>query len=362
MKSGTLTFHRTTNYGAMFQTYALQKVLLLKGYDNEIIDYRSDVLEHRYKKKPLMFYAKPKQLAKIILQNAYIRDNRKNFDEFAKKYIRISPQPYFPDTIKNADDRYDQVIVGSDQVWNGECMGWDPVYMLDFVTPGKRNAYAASFGVTKVDLKREEWYRSFFDEYSHVSLREESGKALFNQLSNIVATVVLDPTLLLTQDNWRDLANEVSNQMEGSYILLYVLKETKSIIHMANELSNKWKMPVVYINDRLLKVRGIDNRFYTSPCEWLNLFMNASFVITNSFHGTAFSINFNKPFAVELLPPPSKVNSRITDLLALCGCEDRIIKKDCEVLPKMNFDKINVIINKKREESMAFIDSIFEGI
>lgn len=360
MRSGTLTFHRTTNYGALFQTYALQKVLLSKGYDNEIIDYRSSVLENRYKKKSLLFYARPKQLAKVILQNAYIRDNRKKFNEFAEKHIRISADSYFSDTITSADDIYDHIIVGSDQVWNGECMGWDPVYMLDFASYGKKNSYAASFGVTSVPPEKENWYRKYFESFSHVSLREESGMKLFNQLSEIPSTVVLDPTLLLSQSDWHNLANEVPKQKQGRYILLYVLKETNSIIRIARNLSNKWKIPVVYVNDRLFGVRGFDNRFYTSPCEWLNLFMNASFVVTNSFHGTAFSINLNKPFAVELLPPPSKVNSRITDILALCGCKDRIYDDSNGISCEMNFDNINKILSCERNKSIKFLDSIFE--
>lgn len=360
MKSGTLTFHRTTNYGALLQTYALHKVLLSKGYDNEVIDYRSTVLENRYKRKSVLFYARPKQLAKVILQNAYIRDNHKNFKEFSEKYLKISTDVYFSDTISSVDVLYDHIIVGSDQVWNGECMGWDPVYMLDFASYGKKNSYAASFGFETVPPEREDWYRKYFESFSHVSLREESGKRIFDQLSKKASTVVLDPTLLLSQSDWYNLAREVSKQKKGRYILLYVLKETKSIMRIARELSKKMNIPVVYVNDRLFRIYGFDNRFYTSPCEWLNLFMNASFVVTNSFHGTAFSINMNIPFIVELLPPPSKVNSRIIDILTLFDCQDRIYNTLKKISFEMNFESINKILSSKRSESMNYIDSIFE--
>ena len=360
MKSGTITFHRTTNYGAVFQTYALQNILLSRGYENEVIDYRSEILEERYKKKNILFYLKPKQFAKVILQNSYIRDNRESFKQFINENIVLSDSIFDASNIKYADSKYEYFIVGSDQVWNGECMGWDGTYLLDFVSDGKKNAYAASFGVNKIDANKIEWYRTKLKDYSRISVREKSGNILLNQLINTEAYTVLDPTLLIKRKKWIELGKRVPNQMNGKYILLYVLKETHEIFDIAKKLAHKWNMPVVYINDRLLRKCGVKNRFYTTPYEWLNLFSNASFVLTNSFHGTAFSLNLNVPFAVQLLPPPSKVNSRITDLLDLCNSNNRIITNVEDVCYDMDFRYINKILDEKRVDSIQFIDSIFE--
>lgn len=359
MKSGTLTFHRTTNYGAVFQTYALQQCLIKMGIENEVVDYRSPILEERYRKKSPLFYLRPKQLAKVVLQNAYIRDNRKSFMEFSQKNIIISADEYDPDNIIIANEKYDCFIVGSDQVWNGECMGWDPVFLLSFAETGKKNSYAASFGMTALDPDKEQWYKELFQDYSHVSVRENSGRELFERLSGKTAYTVLDPTLLLDKRDWSLLASSVPSQMKQPYIVLYLLKETKSIISMARSVSKRYKMPVVYINDRLIKKKGVINRFYTTPYEWLNLFYNAAFVLTNSFHGTAFSINFNIPFAVQLLPPPSKVNSRITDLLEMCHCTHRIIDNEKEISLQMDFEIVNNVIKEQRVLSESFISSIF---
>ena len=117
----TLTFHRTTNYGALFQTFALQKALESIGIWSEVLDYRCPTIENRYKVQPLRHFFNIKNLLKCIIRNSYIRDNRNNFLNFTKEHIRLSETPYTPNTIATCNLKYNKFIVGSDQVWNPEC-------------------------------------------------------------------------------------------------------------------------------------------------------------------------------------------------------------------------------------------------
>jgi hypothetical protein len=248
--------------------------------------------------------------------------------------------------------------VGSDQVWNGECMGRDNTYLLSFADADKRNSYAASFGVTDIDEQHIDWYKRDLMQFSHVSVREASGNELFKKITGKECTTVLDPTLLIREE-WFELSKKVKNQSDKPYILVYVLKETSSIFNYARKLSKKTGYKIIYINDRLFGKKGVDSRYFVSPEEWLNLFCNASFLITNSFHGTAFALNLNIPFWVELLPAPSKVNSRITDLLSMCKMENRVISENSDLEEKIDFKNVNEVLDTKRLISKKFICSIF---
>lgn len=357
MKIATLTFHRTTNYGALFQTFALQKVLENLGYETEVLDYRCDTIEKRYQKPSFFFFLKPKNIARIILKNSYIRDNRNSFRSFLKR-IKISAKTYTSCNVFSANSIYDKFIVGSDQVWNWECMGSDANYFLKFTEPSKRLSYAASFGITDVPKDKIEWYKKLLVEFGKVSVRESSGKELFVKLTGRTPEVVLDPTLLLNSE-WIEIALSLRRIIAEKYILIYLMKETSTIFRKAKEYARINGLKVVYINDRLFGHLGITSLYYTSPEQWLNLFYYAECIFTNSFHGTIFSINMHKIFWVETLPPPSKVNSRILDILYLLGLESRIIGSESIVdNTQIDYQKVESILSSQRKSSMEFLKNI----
>lgn len=361
MKTGTLTFHKTTNYGAVLQTYALQRVLRDNGVYNEVIDYDSEILTARYQNTGIRYFMNPKNAVKAVLQNSYIRDNRKSFEQFVKKHIIISEASYSRESIALCDAIYDKIIVGSDQVWNGGCMGWDSTYFLGFASPSKKNAYAASFGFDEIPDGKKEWYKEQLNGFENVSTREKSGTTIYKSLTGNEATTVLDPTLLLSTE-WDELAKAEGIQIKKPYVLIYLLKETKTVFEQARIIAKKNGLQIVYINDRLFGQLGVNNMRYTTPEAWLWLFRNASAVVTNSFHGTAFSLNFNIPVFVELLPKPSRVNSRITDLLSLCGMTDRVIHDKMDWGLEVDFTECNAVLKQEREHSLRFlIDGIIGG-
>lgn len=360
INTATLTFHRTTNYGAIFQTYALQKALESIGVISEVLDYRNPTIENRYKKPGIKYYLNLKNLLKILLNNSFIRDNRANFNDFTDKFIRISKKKYVQSDISLSDEVYKYFIVGSDQVWNPDCMGRDSNYLLHFVNSGIRNAYAASFGFSSLDDTLKSWYRDDLSKFSYISLRESSGNGVLHSVLRQDAPVVLDPTLLLSNE-WIELAKSIPRIMSENYIVVYVMKETHSLFNKAKEYAKANNLKIVYINDRLFPHAGMKNKFYTHPIEWLNLLFYSQCIFTNSFHGTAFSVNFNKTFWTELLPEPSKTNSRIIDFLSLIGLQNRILNEHTNFNQnKIEYLTVNNTIKELRTSSMLFLKQIFE--
>lgn len=359
MKCATLTFHRTTNFGAILQTYALQKALDSIGIENEVLDYRCPTIENRYKVSHIRYFLSVKNILKCLLKNAYIRDNRDNFAEFANRYIRISKTVYTPETIATSNSEYSRFIVGSDQVWNPECMGADVNYLLSFVKIGKKNSYAASFGWSQFSVSQLDWFKKYLINFSNISVRESSGVEIVRQSTGRLATVVIDPTLLLHQE-WSRLVNDIPRIIDGRYVVIYLMKETDSIFKRAIHFAQSNNLKVVYINDRLFPKKRVINKFHTTPVEWLNLFYYSEGIFTNSFHGTAFATNFNKPLWVELLPEPSKSNSRLIDFLSLVHMEGCIVpSNDITTIPQIDYDRVNITLNRLRNDSIEYLKEIF---
>ena len=176
MKVGTLTYHRAVNYGAILQTYALQKVLDKLGVENEVIDYRSDFIEWIYK---------PFCMRKVnnfwnfltVIEGAPIKSRKmKQFSDFANKNIRVSKEKYTKSNISNANDVYDLFITGSDQVFNFKCSNNDKNYFLDFVKDTtKKSSYAASFGFDKIPDEHTDEYKRLLSTFENISVREQQG-------------------------------------------------------------------------------------------------------------------------------------------------------------------------------------------
>lgn len=322
-KIATLTFHRAINYGAILQTYALQKSLEKLGCDTEVLDYRSDFLENLHNPHNISKYKSFLHYCYSVLKNRVKKDNRKAFREFSESYLKIS-EKYSKSNIKNAADEYKAVIVGSDQVWNYNCTDFDKTYFLDFLSDKKQKySYAASIGVKLEDGKICGEYKSLLSDFSVLSVREEQARMELNKL-DLFSQTSLDPTLLLSGDEWRKIAVKPKGNFK-KYVLVYVITPTKSIFDIAKKLSRKYGMEIIYINEFLFNKFGVKNKSRITPNEWLWLFDNADFIVTNSFHGTAFSVNLKKQFYVEPLPVKTNVNSRIYDFLNILNLNDRII-------------------------------------
>lgn len=363
MKIGVLTFHRTTNYGAVLQAFALQEFLNDIGHDAEVIDYCSEAIAKRYEKNSVLKFLNPRNLRRLILYNSFYRDNRNNFLEFIQTYIRLSFDRYYEDTLNECNDKYELYIVGSDQVWNRKVSGGDLAYFLDFVRDdNKKISYAASFGIEQPSDEFTKWCGSELNKFTNVSVREKSGIGVYKSITGKDCVNVLDPSFLLTRSMWGRIADDSVIQrrrLAKKYVLVYCMMESKSLFAYAQKVANEIKGETVYINERFLKARHVRNLFYVTPQEWLGLFKNAAYIVTNSFHGTAFSIIFQKNFGVELLPFKGGVNLRITDLLETLCLQDRIWESQgIEVKANIDYTEVNDRLETLVIDSKNYIRSV----
>ena len=358
-KIATLTFHRAVNYGAVLQTYALQKSIEELGFNSEVLDYRSPFLETLHNPKDLSKYKSLIHYIYAVLKNRVKKDNRKAFCDFRDKYIKTSKE-YDNESVLTSEEEYDAFVVGSDQVWNYKCTDFDKTYFLDFVkNSNKKHSYAASVGINLDDEAIADEYKRLLSDFNNLCVREEQGKAEIERLG-LKADVCLDPTMLLNAEQWKSIAKK-PKFYTGKYLLVYVIVETPSIFQTAKKIAQENNLNVIYINEFLLPQRAVKNVSKLTPEEWLWLFYNAEYIVTNSFHGTAFSVNFKKQFTVEPLPVKTNVNSRITDFLELFGLSDRVASTPYNI----NFDLIDyssIDIEKQRNNSIDKLKSILSSI
>lgn len=346
MRVGIITFHDVENYGAALQAFALKQAS--NRYSSaDIINYYNDYFHRNISGTGV------KAVLKKIMN--YSSNKRKSirFRNFQTKYLAGESQPIKQSDLQFLNDEYDLFITGSDQVWNLECSGNDTSYFLDFVKCNKKNSYAASFGISKVNDEKK--ICELLDNYSKISVREESGRQIIQQLLGKEVPVVLDPTFLLDKGEWGRLFNL---EFEEKYVLVYEVLTGDKLFEQAKAFAKKKGMKVVCITSTDKLRSGATLIKSAGPLEWLNLFAGAAYVFTNSFHGLAFSLNFEKQFFVELLPPPANTNARISDLLEKVKLIDRR-SADANELGDISYDKIGSIMESERLYSIRYLQSIF---
>lgn len=363
MKIGVLTFHRAINYGAILQAYALQKVL--KKYSNyvEVVDYRSFTLEERHHRMKFSFNIK-ESLIFLLFGKNYNRKFSK-FRDFLDTYIEKSCPVFSKEELQRLAEKYDVLFTGSDQVWNTVITNGDFNYFLDFSLKACIKAsYAASFGCTEVPFVNSERVYAALSDFKAISIRESSGQGFIQMKYNLPSTLVLDPTMLLSQEEWALMAKPYKKVED--YILLYCFGAPSGIFEYAEKVSHKYGKRIVVISTH--KYRKLKNVIYEKcigPQEFVGLFMNAFAVITNSFHGTVFSILFNKPLLVDLLPLHTEVdvNSRLLDVLELLGLKSQQITVNTKINQIMAIDY--TIVNKRISEvkkcSIDFLESLLKS-
>lgn len=343
VKIATLTFHRAINYGAILQTYALQDRIHALGYASEVLDYRCDFLERLHNPYSMKLYRTPLHFLYALYRNRVKRDNRAAFRRFMSEHISVSSKVYDQHNLTDAENEYDAFVVGSDQVWNCNCTNFDKTYFLDFIEDAnKKLSYAASIGIKLETEEQKNEYKRLLSHYRAINVREEQGRRELAAIG-LEADVTLDPTLLLDKQEWLRLAKKPDRfDANTRYLLVYVIVETPSLFEKAKAIAKEHKLEIVYINEMLLRKAGVKNLTRIAPEEWLWLFANAEFVVTNSFHGTAFSVNFEKQFVVEPLPVKTNVNSRIYDFLELLGLQNRVAEQLLLPLSPICYEEVDL--------------------
>lgn len=375
MKIGILTLPlRNNNYGGLLQAYALQKVLKDMGHEVWIINrvYKEPsfirkcaslgkrfILKYIFKKNKQSFFYKPTKEEKKIVATYAHQFIKSHFVHITKEITKNK------DLLSLNKKEFDAFIVGSDQVWRPEYSPCVTNYFLDFVkneTKIKRIAYAASFGVSnwKLTKKQTRDCSRLAKNFDAISVREDSGIDLCREFLHVDAVQVLDPTMLL---DTKDYIQLVENEGKiSSNLMTYILDKTDEKQQIINDASEKLKLSPFSVipNKKLTKETRADIKecIYPAATYWIRGFIDAQFVITDSFHGCVFSILFNKPFiAIGNL---QRGMTRFNSLLKMFELEDRLVHvSDTNFknlfIKQINWTKVNSILVAKREEAKLFL-------
>lgn len=342
-KVATMTFHTHHNYGALLQCYALQQVLIELGAVAEVIDYKCT-----YDRKPYRLQAlRKKGFIKYLfgVLGPITRIPRYKKCKLFRKRFRLSP-PVNADNIHFLADCYHLYLAGSDNIWNNEITDLDENYFLSFVEKqDKKASYAASFGFGNVPLSLNNTYKKLLSGFRHYYMREQQGVNIIQELLGVSANEVLDPTMLLDTSEWEKII--VSPKKKDHYIFAYQMAPSAKFVHYVKMLSKKTGLKVIYTQFPMGGILPCKLSLTDGPCEWLGHIKQASYVVTDSFHGTVFSILFHKSFFSVV----TQLGTRIENLLSNFGLEDRILRSGTlpEILSPVPYEQVDERIKNERE-------------
>ena len=359
MKIGILTYHRAHNYGAMLQAYALRTYLHNQGHDVEFIDYWPDSHNKQYtlfkpiRGKSLYFKILNIISDSVTLIRRTIRMNK--FNNFRKKHLGINDSIKYTTNKEPIIERYDCVVVGSDQIWRtqeyeGKHVGIDPMYLCTNIPNTTRCiSYAASMGIISLTSEDEHVIRTSLKNFNTILVRENSLKQLVESLG-YSAHVVLDPTLLLTKQQWDQLIPSY-RYSQKPYVLFYELMPSQEALAFAKKKALSLNCELLIMDSIIHTLPRKNHISYASPIEFMHAIRDAEFVIATSFHGTAFSIIFEKQFITIGL---KKNADRVKTLLQQVGIPEQYQDLPIET-SKINYKEVNTTLQTIREHSQQLL-------
>lgn len=366
MKVAVITRHAITNYGSLLQALATQLSIEELGHECEIINYvRND--ESYWQHEKTIIKRKTEWNHNFIKKSIYLCLRQPESiiagRRFEKERYRLLKQTKLYSDIKQLKKDLplaDIYMTGSDQVWGPtEDGSYDSSYCLSFVPEKyKKVAYAASFGHTDMTDEISCYYKKWLNQYETIAVREDSAVEFLNNI-NIEAQQVLDPTLLLSKEKWEQYIGETGKK---KYILVYQLHNDKKLGEYAKRVADAMSLPLIRISASLHQITR-SGKFVWCPSimKFLSYIANAECLITDSFHGTAFAINFNTSF-VEILPN-NNTGTRNLSILKMTGLSNRILKDDDDIklaMTPIDFSKVNEILEEKRKESFSILNLMLQ--
>ena len=368
MKASVITLHTVNNYGSALQTYATQKVLEDLGLEVEFVDYwRRDnrgryAVDKALNSPSMQKYKKywdrhglTRRLVRLPLSLMLWR-KRAPMRRFISRRIHLTPRSYYSfDELLRETPQADVYITGSDQVWNSVWnQGIEKPFFLEYAPPGKlRIAFSASIGREKLDESEVEVTREMLLKYHRISMREKSGVELLQKLG-IPSQQILDPTLMLNREQWREIA--VPCREKWPYLLVYQLNANAEMDAYAERLAQSKDWEILRIS------YGYSGKQKKGKCivcpsveKLLGYFLQADCVLTDSFHATAFSLNLSRNF-VSILP--ERFGTRIRSITELTGTQDHVLTdyQDLSVVEKaIDFQRVQDILDRERTSARRFL-------
>ena len=365
MKIDIVTLHRAQNYGSVLQAFALQKQIEKLGHQAYILDYYPE----RYTNKGLLKRLKNKSsrfnnplvllIAKLLIYPSYLKKGIQ-FNKFMH-YLNLE-KPSFA-TNEEGMGRFtdaDAYCAGSDQIWNSHWNeGVEKALFLDFVPKGKLClSYAASIGLSNIPANEIDETKLLLDKFEFLSLREDKGVELVKKLGRTDAVQCLDPTLLMSKEEWSLYADDSYKGKE--YVLTYNLHHDPEIDKCAKAIASKYHLQIRNISYNWHDIVRHGHLDWCPTVEgFLGLIKNAKYVVADSFHATAFSIIFEKPFVVIT---PEVASSRLSSLLKMLELDDYNINKftSLKVIEQpIDYIRVKSIIATKQRESISYLNKVF---
>ena len=382
-KTAIVSCYFQHNYGSMLQAYATQMALDKLNLENETIDIAG--FNHEIKKAKMLYFAKASLTSDILLsklgmaKNVFIKKFSKNdyarlsrirankFDAFSKKYFRLSPRYNSKAELGDkCKENYSAVLVGSDQLWLPGNIAAD-YYTLNFVPETVNTiAYATSFGQSSLPNDSAKKASTFLKKIKHIGVREESGQKLVKKLANRDVSVVCDPTLLFTGEEWMGIQQQ-EPLVKGKYILCYFLGNNPPHRDFASRLKKETGCKIValtHLDEFVKSDEGYadETPYDIDPADFLNLLMNAAYVCTDSFHCSVFSILYKREFYTFRRynrNTRQSTNSRLDTLFNLSGIKGRLLTgnekiEDCLKI-KTDFDAAHSKLAEVRQQSYKYL-------
>ena len=375
MKVGILTILNVNNYGAELQCCALYRKLQQLGYDAEVINYLFGIHpEHVFDGEKRTVPIPLKQLIKVkllpVVQNMFCMFHQKNkrlrnkrFDEFHAKYNHLTSTVYpSVKSLYEAKFNYDVLCIGSDQVWNYmKGYSLEPFFACFDKNNTKKITYASSIGLSSLSVEAEQVFKKELANFAYISVREQQASEILEKLLNRKIDVVLDPTLILNKQEWIEVAKYDMCPKE-KYLLVYIvtIKPCDYVLTLARHIAKQRNLKILRIcRDAYPEHSGsdVEEILTAGPSDFVGLFSKAEFVVTNSFHGTVFSINFSKPF-YSVIKSHHSTNSRLTSILKKLGLEDRIVPVGSQLpmISDIDFSDPSAKLEAERKLSIEYIN------
>jgi hypothetical protein len=368
------------NYGSVLQSYALCEIVKNLGYECNFVWTDNNLFKHYNIRKDKCLgtlknvMAHPYLIPELFksVWNLFVKKSgyhitevsTKFFDEFKRNNLKICL--YDSKDLLNVEGEYSAFICGSDQIWNTYEYWLDPLYFLRFTTYNKRIAYAPSLGIDGVSKYNKKTFEKYVKDIKYVSVRENSSKVICEGITGEKIPVVLDPTLLITGNDWKkklDISCDIATDDSEKYVLFYFLSEpSDAAIKAAKKLSDKYIIKIIpYEWSKINNSVRVD----VGPREFVSLVNSAEMILTDSFHGTIFSVNFNvSVWIFERNYNGESQSTRITSILSDLGLSERLVCcNDIEginLFENIDYSEVNKKLINLRNESMQFLSKALE--
>jgi len=354
-KIGIVNHWMVNNYGALFLAYALEKKLIQMGYHVESISYLPDEVANPWntsiiKKIGIITYIK-----RLIYFLVYVKPREKAFKKF-RSLLHVSKTHYSDASFPQISNKYDTIVIGGDQLWNCKINYYNANNFLPFINePSRKVVYAASLAQDKMRSGFENEFSKLAGSFGYITAREQTGAEIIQELTGREVPVILDPAFLLKESEW-DALCEKKVPPSKRFLFMYQVQMDTELIDFAKRIAKEKGLQIIVCSFPHYKYIGCKFNPFISPERWLFYMRHADYVVTDAFHGTVFSIIFQKDFTTYLSSYGKDTGSRITDLLKTYHLQNRLLSCGACDTGSIDYCPINSQIIQQRKEAERHIN------